>query len=111
MLVPHNIYSDSPKDILPNEIFTDLLKYQNIKIEKIISTGQVTPIHEIYDQPQAEWVILLQGEARLWLENTGGICLKSGDYLFIPAHQKHRVTYTSAKPPAVWLAVHIFSDN
>ncbi|NEO01320.1 MAG: cupin, partial [Moorea sp. SIO3I7] len=32
--------------------------------------------------------------------------LKPGDYLFIKAHQKHRVEYTSAEPPCIWLAVH-----
>ena len=34
------------------------------------------------------------------------IKLTAGDYLFIPAHQKHRVEYTSSRPPCIWLAVH-----
>jgi cupin 2 domain-containing protein len=51
-------------------------------------------------------VILLQGEAVLSYEDSSQIELKAGDYLFIPAHQKHRVEYTSVLPPCIWLAVH-----
>jgi cupin 2 domain-containing protein len=32
--------------------------------------------------------------------------LKAGDYLLIPAHCRHRVEYTSADPPCIWLAIH-----
>lgn len=75
-------------------------------IERIISTGQVTPIGEWYNQDQDEWVILLQGDATLDYFDGSSIQLKAGDYLFIPAHQKHRVEYTSSEPPCIWLAVH-----
>ena len=51
-------------------------------------------------------MILLQGEATLSYEDRSQIKLTVGDYLFIPAHQKHRVEYTSASPPCIWLAVH-----
>jgi cupin 2 domain-containing protein len=32
--------------------------------------------------------------------------LSPGDYLHIPAHQQHRVEWTSPDEPTVWLAVH-----
>ena len=53
-----------------------------------------------------EWVILLPGEASLAYADGSKIKLTAGDYLLIPAHQKHRVEYTSSEPPCIWLAVH-----
>lgn len=92
------------------EHFEVLAAGKDIRIERIISTGQTTPDGEWYDQRQDEWVILLQGEAKLAYEDGSTRALKSGDYVFIPAHQKHRVEYTSVEPPCVWLAIHADLD-
>ncbi|MER3432067.1 MAG: hypothetical protein C4288_01210 [Leptolyngbya sp. ERB_1_1] len=51
-------------------------------------------------------MLLLQGEAQLMYEDGTSICLEAGDYLLIPAHQKHRVSYTSSDPACIWLAIH-----
>jgi cupin 2 domain-containing protein len=88
------------------EVFEPLLENPNLLVERIVSTGQTTPEGEWYDQSRDEWVIVLQGEAELTYEDGSAIALKPGDYLLIPAHQKHRVTYTSSEPPCVWLAIH-----
>ncbi len=106
-----NLFNDLPVERLPSEILSNLLSYKNIKVEKIISTGQVTPKEEIYDQEQAEWVLILHGKAKIWLEDKGEIILEIGDYLFIEPHVKHRVTYTSSDPVTVWLAIHIFPKS
>jgi cupin 2 domain-containing protein len=58
-------------------------------------------------QTHDEWVVVLQGQAKLWLETLGEVTLNSGDYLLIPKQVKHRVTYTSKKPQTLWLAIHI----
>ncbi len=82
-----------------------LAEGHQLRIERIISTGQITAPGEWYDQELDEWVILLQGQAKLMLKD----CLhhlKAGDYLLIPAHCRHRVEYTSTEPPCIWLAVH-----
>lgn len=93
--------------VLPNdEGFEPLLSSHNILIERIISSGQTTPAGQWYDQEKDEWVIPLQGEAELSYEDGSRIMLKKGDYLLIGAHQKHRVEYTSANPPCIWLAIH-----
>jgi cupin 2 domain-containing protein len=55
-------------------------------------------------------VLLLAGAARLWLEDRGDITLTAGDALLIPAHIRHRVIWTQADPPTVWLAVHMGAD-
>ena len=93
-----------------SELFTSLLEHRAARIERIVSRGQVTPEDEPYDQQHDEWVLLLAGAARLWLEDSGELSLAPGDALMIPAHVKHRVTFTQAEPPTVWLAVHLGSD-
>lgn len=101
----NNIFNLPPS--LPNEeLFESILSNDKILIERIISTGQTTPPGEWYDQDKDEWVILLQGEAVISYEDNSQIQLTPGDYLFIPAHRKHRVEYTSILPPCIWLAVH-----
>ena len=100
-----NIF-DLPSSLPHEELFESLISADNILIERIISTGQTTPPGEWYDQDKDEWVILLQGEAVLAYADGSQIKLVAGDYLFIPAHQKHRVEYTSSEPPCIWLAVH-----
>ena len=101
-----NIF-DLPLSLPPErELCEFLLSAENILIERIISTGQTTPPGEWYDQDRDEWVILLQGFASLAYADGSTIKLAPGDYLFIPAHQKHRVEYTTSEPPCIWLAVH-----
>ncbi len=48
-----------------DEVFETLFHAKNIRVERIISTGQTTPEDQWYDQDTDEWVVLLQGEARL----------------------------------------------
>ncbi len=101
----NNIF-DLPLPLSNKEIFESLLTTDNLLVERIISTGQTTPPGEWYDQDRDEWVILLQGFADLSYAEGQNIKLKAGDYLLIPAHQKHRVEYTSSEPPCIWLAIH-----
>ncbi|BAK67173.1 hypothetical protein SLG_24980 [Sphingobium sp. SYK-6] len=89
------------------ESFTDILARPGLRIERIVSHGQVTPPDAPYDQSHEEWVLLLAGAARLWLEDHGEVALEPGDSLLIPAHVRHRVIYTQADPPTIWLAVHL----
>lgn len=87
------------------EVFETLAE-GSAKIERIISHGQTTPADEWYDQDEDEWVILVQGQATVLFEDKGEVYLSAGSYLLIPAHVKHRVTYTSESPACIWLAVH-----
>ncbi len=100
-----NIYKDLVADPR-KELFENIIQSENIRVEKIISSGQSTPEGQWYDQATDEWVILLQGKAKLLFADGQEISLGEGDYLHIPAHKKHRVTYTQAQPPCIWLAVH-----
>lgn len=89
------------------ELFTELLHRPGLRVERIVSMGQTTPVDQPYDQPQDEWVALLSGGARLWVEGEGEIALRPGDHLMIPARRKHRVVWTAPDEPSVWLALHV----
>ncbi|OHD97333.1 MAG: cupin [Sulfurimonas sp. RIFCSPHIGHO2_12_FULL_36_9] len=91
---------------LKDELFEELISKESLKIERIISRGHTTPEHEWYDQRSNEWVILLQGEAILSFLNENDVRLKAGDYINIPAHKKHKVSWTKPDEDTVWLAVH-----
>jgi cupin 2 domain-containing protein len=79
----------------------------DFRIERIVSTGQVTPEGEWYDQDDDEWVLVVAGAARLRIEGEDHDReLAEGDWVLLPAHCRHRVTWTQSEPPTVWLAVH-----
>ena len=48
---------------------------------------------------------MLLDKVDLSYEDGSRIKLTVGDYLFIPAHQKHKVEYASTKPLCIWLTV------
>ena len=100
-----NIFDNIPQNA-PDEIFETILQSSSIRIERIISSGQATPENEWFDQSENEWVLLLRGRAALRFEDeTEDRVLETGDYLNIPAHARHRVEWTSAEEPTIWLAV------
>ncbi|MDR1958703.1 MAG: cupin domain-containing protein [Planctomycetaceae bacterium] len=100
-----NFFADLPAS-LSEERFEALAASQHVRIERIISTGQTSPSGFWYNQPEHEWVIVLRGEAVLeFQDGTAPRHLASGDYVLIPARQKHRVASTSLAEPTVWLAV------
>lgn len=76
-----------------------------VRIERIISAGQKSPEGFWYDQAENEWVLLVQGEARVAFDDGAAVSMKAGDHIFIPARRRHRVEYTSAEPPCVWVCV------
>lgn len=91
-----------------NEEFRDILKSENLRIERIVSNGQNSPNDFWYDQDENEFVLLLQGHAILEIEEKNNILeieLKEGDYINIEANVKHRVKYTSLNETTIWLAV------
>lgn len=92
------------------EIIERLAAGESVVIERIVSTGQTTPEGEWYDQEQDEWVALLQGQAVLSFFDGRRLSMSPGDCVFLAAHERHRVDFTSANPPCVWLAVHARMD-
>jgi cupin 2 domain-containing protein len=102
-----NLFSGVIVQGLRDEIFETLLETNHFQLERIVSTGQATPPGEWYDQDTQEWVILLTGSAGLLFEGEGEAhLLGPGDYVHIPAHQRHRVEWTDSKEKTLWLALH-----
>ena len=100
-----NLFEDLPSEP-SNEVSEVLAQSKSVRIDRIVSFGQSSPEGFWYDQDQAEWVIVLQGEAKLLLEgDEEPIHLTTGDHLTIPAHLKHRVEWTMLDAPTIWLAV------
>ena len=96
-----------PARPLPDEVVDLLVERQDLRIERIVSTGQTTPEGHWYDQETDEWVLIVTGAARLRIEGEQSDReLGEGEWILIPAHCRHRVTWTRAEPPTVWLAVH-----
>ena len=89
------------------EIFENLFDDNEVRIERIISSGQRTPEGEWLCEDENEWVLLLQGNSSIKYESGEKFDLKKGDYLFIPSNTKHRVDFTSVNPHCIWLAVHM----
>lgn len=101
-----NIFDDIAQYGRDGEFFETISTAPNVRVERIVSRGQTTPAGHYYDQHWIEYVFIMQGAAQLEIEGTPRD-LRPGDWVCLGAHVKHRVTYTSAAPPCVWLAVHI----
>jgi cupin 2 domain-containing protein len=92
---------------LPNEIFDTLIEDKNIKIERIISSGQKTGKGVWLEQDLDEFVIMLTGKAKIsFFDSNETLDLLPFDYLFIPKKCKHRVEETDEQSLTFWLAVH-----
>jgi cupin 2 domain-containing protein len=102
-----NLYDPLPAR-QAEEQFTELLTRPGVRIERIVSTGQVSDPGFWYDQAHTEWVLLLAGAAAVEFEGESAPrTLRPGDHLEIAPHQRHRIAWTQAEPPTVWLAVHL----
>ena len=83
-----------------------LLTRPGLRVERIVSRGQASPPGFWYDQPEAEWVLVLTGSARLrFADETEARLLGPGDWLDIAPHRRHRVDWTDPDVPTVWLAI------
>ena len=102
---PDNIYADIPAR-LADELTSILTSNSNIRIERIISQGHKSAEEFWYDQDEHEWVVVLQGQAKIRFEDSSRpVHIGPGDHLLIPKHRKHRVEWTTPGEATVWLAV------
>jgi len=100
-----NLLRDLP-DASDGEIVEALLAVPGLRIERIVSLGQASPPGFWYDQPEAEWVLLLAGAARLrFADQVEERALIPGDWVEIAAHRRHRVEWTDPARATVWLCV------
>jgi cupin 2 domain-containing protein len=103
-----NLGEGLPAPPLAGELTETLCHLPGLRIERIVSTGQATPKGQWYDQDSDEWVLVVAGAARILIEGEEREReLAAGDWLLLPAHCRHRVTWTERDPPTVWLAIHV----
>lgn len=77
-----------------------------LRLERIHSCSYSSPAGFWYEQPEEEWVLLLQGTAGLRFEDQDcDLRLSPGDSLEIRAGRRHRVTRTDPAPGTIWLAL------
>ena len=85
MIEAGNLFADIPAH-LPAELFTPLLTAPNVRVERIVSRGHVSPPGFWYDQDRPEWVLVLTGAAQIEFEGEPAPrAPKRGDYLHLPA--------------------------
>jgi cupin 2 domain-containing protein len=102
-----DLFADVPAR-LEEEKTTILAELPGARVERIVSTGQASPEGFWYDQDWTEWLVVLSGSAGVNIEGEDKPrILAPGGYLEIPPHVRHRVEWTDADEPTVWLAVHV----
>lgn len=101
-----NLFAGLPSAALADEQFATILQRPGLRIERIVSTGQASPPDFWFDQDEGEWVVLLQGEAKLrFADEADARHLRAGDFIDIAPHRQHRVDWTAPDQATVWLAV------
>ncbi len=88
------------------EIFDLIQDNGDVRIERIISTGQRTTAGEWLVQDESEFVLLLAGKAELEFRSGEVFEMLPGDHVVITPKVEHKVNYTQTDPPTIWLAVH-----
>jgi cupin 2 domain-containing protein len=100
-----NLFQNLP-ETLESEYLLDLVQSGDVRIERVVSPASMGPT-AWYCQDWPEWVMVARGRAALLFEGDAvPRQLRAGDYLFIPAGRRHRVEWTGAEEPTIWLAVH-----
>lgn len=99
-----NLLQNLPNPSSKEQVLT-LVQSAGVVVERIVSHGHTSPADGWYDQDRYEWVMVVCGAARLLFEDGGEVFLAAGDHLIIPAHCRHKVSWTDAGQPTVWLAV------
>ena len=84
-----------------------LVENSRVNVERIVSMGHASPAGFWYDDPRAEWVVLLSVAAVLeFEENATRLDMRAGDYVLIEPHCRHRVAWTHDELQTVWLAIY-----
>ena len=87
------------------ESFTELAQAGGARVERIAS--HAVRDGDWYEQAWPEFVLLVAGSAALEFADGSTRNLNPGDWAFLPAHCRHRVTWTDPAGETLWLAVHL----
>lgn len=94
---------------------TELLKYRHYRLYQPVLIAyfgiyffckwHTSPALGWYDQDENEWVMVIEGSGTIEFDDGVSVTLDRGDYLNIPAHRKHKVSWTDPSRVTIWLAV------
>ncbi len=88
------------------EVTTVLLQTPQLRLERIHSCSASSPQGFWYQQTEHEWVLLLQGSARLqFADEAEPRALACGEALLISAGRRHRLLASDPAPGTIWLAL------
>ncbi len=96
---------------LDDELFESLFADSRVTIERIVSRGHISPKTGWHDQAWHEWVMVVKGRAVLSFPDRDDVVLTPGDYVNLPPHCRHRVSWTDPDNDTIWLAVHCRGSN
>jgi quercetin dioxygenase-like cupin family protein len=88
------------------ELVTPLAELPRATVEQILSGSLAGPVS--FEQDHDEWVVLLEGGAKLVVDGTE-LELQAGDWLLLPAGCPH--TLVETQPGTSWLAVHLAANE
>ena len=91
----------------PEEQTDVLFGRPGLRLLRIVSRGHASPPDFWYDQPEDEWVAVLEGSGSIEFEDGRVQTLCRGDFSLIPAGTRHRVRWTDPEVPTIWLALHL----
>lgn len=96
----------SPPPAPGEERMEVILETPHWRLERIHSCAASSPPGFWYNQAEAEWVCLLQGQASLqFADEEAPRQLQTGDSLLISPHRRHRLLATDPHPGTIWLAL------
>jgi Cupin domain. len=98
----HGRLEDSATAPAEGERVTRLVELPTVTVEQILSGALSGPVS--FEQAHDEWVLLVEGRARLLVEETE-LELHAGEWLLLPAGCPH--TLLETEPGTSWLAVHL----
>ncbi|EME71597.1 hypothetical protein H261_03011 [Paramagnetospirillum caucaseum] len=102
-----SLFDNVPDDDFEAERFDTLLDGGGFRLLRIVSNGHATPEGQWLDQDDDEWVVVIKGAAMVRIDGKEHArAMVPGDWLFLPAHCRHRVDWTAPDQPTVWLALH-----
>ncbi len=87
------------------ESFRELAQAGGARVERIAS--RAVRNGDWCEQAWPEFVLLVAGSAALEFLDGSTRDLKPGDWAFLPAQCRHRVTWTDTAGETLWLAVHL----
>lgn len=86
------------------EISNDLFANAHTRIVRIVSPAGFSS--QEFIQEEDEWVVLLQGSAKLEIEGEE-YALNQGEGCLLKSGIAHKILHTSESPLCIWLAVHM----